>query len=766
MELSAPGAVHGALLGAIVLVVAMIHVGRSPGAPRGLMLFAIAFVLHVVRYGVLVLEPVAGSAVAVIVAEAAHAASGVAMVAALAVERRMAPPWWRLVAIWLVLVAWLSFAAPRFGDQIAASPIFVFVGAVMMAVALLFWRRARKAPAAGFRLVAVLFGVWGLHKWDYPLLLAYPDWLPFGYMLSQVLAIALGVALVVAADRERRAGEDAARRRSDALLRLQGEAIAAAANAIFITDRAGRVEWCNAAFCRLTGWDAERARGRGARRLLMGAERDRRLDEALAARRPWRGELSLRRRDGTLYVVDQTVTPIADDAGAIAHYVVVQEDVTQRRQAEERIRFLSNHDNLTALPNRLLFREQLQRAVARARAERSFLAVVFVDLDDFSHYNDVLGHDGGDRLLLQVVERLVATARSAETVARVGGDEFAVVISEGGEAAAELARDLVNAIKKPFDMDGHEVQIGANAGIALYPADGDEADVLMKNADIAMYRAIHEAANGYRFFAPTMDADLAARRRLEGDLRRAIARDELVLHYQPIVAVADRRIIGLEALLRWQHAEDGLIAPDVFIPLAELNGLIAPIGEWVLREACRQTRAWGDAGLPDIRMAVNLSAVQLKRQDVSMLVRKVLSDAKLPAGRLELELTETTVMEDAAAAMRVFSEVTAQGVHLAVDDFGTGYSSLERLKRFPVGKLKIDRSFVSDLADDDSDAAIAHAVISLGHALGLKVVAEGVETEAQFAILAAQGCDAVQGFLFSPAVPADQAAELLRRGGF
>ena len=768
MVLSAPGAVHGALVGTAVLVVAMMAVGRASGAPRGLALFAGAFALHVLRYALVLLQDQVGPVLTAIVAESAHAGAGVLMLAATVVEMRRAPPRRVLWALWVGMTVALAALVPVLGGETAVAAVTMFVGAVLLAAASAFLRRAKRAPGAGYHLVAALFALWGVLKLVWPLL-SLNEWLrPGGVLVSEVVVICLGVALLLASDRERRMAELASRRRAEALLRLQGEAIEAAANAIFITDRAGRIEWCNAAFTRLSGWTAAEARRRPARRLLAGQDRDRRLLEAVEQGRMWRGELSLRRKDGTLYIVDQTVTPILGDKGRVAHYVVVQEDVTERRQAEERIRFLSNHDALTALPNRLLFREHLQRAVSRARSERAGLGVLFLDLDDFSHYNDVLGHDGGDRLLLLVVERLMSAARGIDTIARVGGDEFALVVEDhsGGEAAADLAQALLEAVTRPFDIDGNDVQVGASVGIAMFPMDGGDAETLMKNADVAMYRAIHEAPNGYRFFTTTMDSELTARRRLEGDLRRAAGRGELVLHYQPIVAVQDRRIVGFEALVRWNHPTDGMIPPGQFIPLAEENGMIGPIGEWVLAEACRQARAWIDDGLPVVPIAVNLSAVQMRRHDLALLVHRLMTEAKLPPGRLELELTETAMMEDAVAASRVLADIKAMGMELAVDDFGTGYSSLGRLKRFPVCKLKIDRSFVADVAENDSDRAIARAIISLAHALELKVVAEGVETEAQFQTLAAEQCDCVQGFLFSPAVPAPQAADMLRKGGF
>ncbi|CAA7615248.1 bifunctional diguanylate cyclase/phosphodiesterase [Magnetospirillum sp. UT-4] len=763
MTLSAPYGVHGILLVIVVAVAAMIFVGRRPGARR-LRPYAVGFALHLTRAILLFAEDGLGHIAAA--AEIANAGVAAVLVAAMFGEVGRAPPWRMLAAAWLAAALWVAAATATLGIAAAALPVQLVVGGVMMATAVAFWRRAEAAPEAGFRLVALLFALWAVHEWDASLLGLAAHNNPFVFLVSQVMATALAVALVMAFYRERRAIEEGLKREAQRLLRLQGEAIAAAANAIFITDRSGRIEWSNEAFTRLSGWGAVEAKGRGARRLLMGKERDSRLDDALGSSRPWRGELSLRRKDGTLYVVDQTVAPIIGDDGRVAHFVVVQEDVTERRHAEERIRFLSNHDQLTALPNRLLFRERLQRTVARARAERGELAVLFIDLDDFSRYNDVLGHDGGDRLLLQVVERVMMAARGAEVVARVGGDEFALLMLGGADLAETTAQAVLEAMQGAYDIDGSDVHVGGCVGITVFPSDGGDADVLMKNADIAMYRAIHEAQGGYCFFAPTMHDELERRRGIEADLRRAVARDELVLYYQPVVEIAGRRILGFEALLRWNRGGAGLVAPAEFIHLAEANGLIVPIGEWVLREACRQAREWADAGLAEVPVAVNLSAVQLLRQDLPLLIRGALTETRLPAARLELELTETTVMADASAALRTLGEVSAQGVALAVDDFGTGYSSLERLKRFPVGKLKIDQSFVRDLAEDDSDAAIARAIISMGHALGLMVVAEGVETEAQLAILAAQGCDAVQGFLFSPPVSATEAAELLRRGRF
>ena len=767
MVAAAPTVVFCIFVGNLILAVALGFAGRAPDMSRPLWALSIAYGLFALRHLVLILSPHLSPWQSLLGVELLHAGAALSILAGVV-------PWFerhgRILALSVAIGLWVA------GGVLAGLPswlltlsVSVFVGLALIAAGWSFWRRRREVSGNGWPVIAFLFVAWGVHKLDYPWLAGNADWAPAGFALGQGLSFALGVALLMGTERERRSRDDEGRRHSQSLLRLQGEAMAATASAIFIADRAGRVEWANQAFARLTGWGEGEAVGKAARRLLMGRQRDARMEAALAKGQVWRGELVLRRRDGSEYVVEQTITPIADDAGRMSHYVVVQEDVTERRRAEERIRFLSNHDPLTALPNRLLFREQVQRAIGRAHLEHGALAVLILDLEDFSQYNDVLGHDGGDKLLLAVAGRLAAAARGVECLARVGGDEFGVLVNvdDDGEAVAELAQTLVAAMRRPFEtVGGHEVQVGAVVGVTLYPNDGGDADTLLKNADMAMYRAIEDSPNGYRFFSPVMDAEMASRRRLESDLRRAIQRNELSLVYQPVVATADRRIIGFEALLRWTHATEGLIGPSVFIPMAEGNGMIGPIGEWVLREACQQMRAWDHAGIPTVPVAVNLSALQLKRQDVPLLVRRMLTECGLPANRLELELTETTVMEDADTAQRILAEVAGLGVRLAVDDFGTGYSSLARLKGFPVDKLKIDRSFVRDLAEDESDAAIARAIISMGHAMGLRVVAEGVETAEQMAILAAAGCDAVQGFLFSRPVPAAQAAELLRQGGF
>jgi diguanylate cyclase (GGDEF)-like protein/PAS domain S-box-containing protein len=550
-------------------------------------------------------------------------------------------------------------------------------------------------------------------------------------------------------------------------LRLQGAAMAVAANAIFITDRHGTIEWVNDAFVRLSGYRPEEALGRSPRILHSGAHTEavyKNLWQTILAGEVWRGELIERGKDGNLYTVEQTVTPMLDRQGQVSHFVVVQENITDRKQAEEKIRFLSNYDAMTSLPNRRLFRERLGQALTRADALHHPVAVLFLDLDRFSRINDTMGHDLGDRLLASIVERLGQVTRSADMLARVGGDEFAVILDEGVdvEGVVLLARRMLDGVTTPFDLDGHQVHVGASIGIAVYPEDGADADQLIKNADMAMYRAIHEVPNGYRFFSNAMNEDMQQRNATERDLRQALARDEFVLHYQPQRDVLTGNVIGLEALVRWQHPERGLVFPDQFISLCEETGLIIPLGQLVCRMACRQIADWLAAGVTVVPVAVNVSAVQLHRPDFVADICRIVEDTLIQPQWLELELTESGLMVDAQAAEQMLRALNGFGVKLAIDDFGTGYSSLNYLKRFPVSKLKIDRGFVRYLSDESSDdAAISRAIITLGHSLGLQVVSEGVETEEQLSYLRRQGCDAVQGYLISRPVPASQVPAML-----
>jgi diguanylate cyclase (GGDEF)-like protein/PAS domain S-box-containing protein len=564
----------------------------------------------------------------------------------------------------------------------------------------------------------------------------------------------LGAAFQIVRDQER--------------LRLQGTAMAAAANAIFITDVNGRIEWVNDAFTRLSGYDRADIIGKSPAVLKSGVQTTEtyaNLWHTVQGGRVWRGEMVERRKDATLYTVDQTVAPILNEHGEITHFVAIHEDVTERKRAEERIRYLANYDTLTRLPNRVLFRDRLHQAVSHARRMQRALAVMFVDLDRFSRINDTLGHAAGDQLLSTMAERIQLVAEDADTVARIGGDEFAVIQSDlpNAEAAAVLAKKVVDAVGTTVDMDGHEIHLGANVGIAIFPQDGEDPDHLIKNADMAMYRAIRSETASYYFFSSEMNAEAQVRLGIEGDLRRAVERDELMLYYQPQISVATGRVTGVEALLRWQHPEQGMISPARFIPVAEDSGLILPIGEWVMSEAMRQSREWLDHGLPEITMAINISAVQFRQDGIIDRIKALIAEHQVDPTLLEMELTESMLMQDARQAIELLTDLSDLGIQLAIDDFGTGYSSLSYLKQFPVNKLKVDQSFVRHITTDSNDAVIARATINLGHSLGLRVVAEGVEDLETFNYLRAQNCDVAQGYFFGRPMPAEQIAELLKR---
>jgi len=442
--------------------------------------------------------------------------------------------------------------------------------------------------------------------------------------------------------------------------------------------------------------------------------------------------------------------------------VVTFEDVTERRQAEAKIVHMARHDALTNLPNRVLFREQMEQALSRVDRDES-IAVLYLDLDRFKGVNDTLGHPIGDALLCAVTERLARLRRGTDTVARLGGDEFAIlqVGSAQPTGATALANRIIETVAEPFDIEGHQIVIGTSIGVALAPGDGDEPDQLLKNADMALYRAKADGRGMYHFFQPEMDAQMQARRVLELDLRKALAAGEFVLHYQPKIDLATNQVGGFEALLRWNHPTRGMVSPAEFIPLAEEIGLIVPLGEWVLKEACSEAARWDNK----LSVAVNLSAAQFRNSTLVLPVISALGASGLAASRLDLEITETVLLQDTASVLESLHQLRDLGVHISMDDFGTGYSSLSYLRMFPFDRIKIDRSFVAELGKNNECVAIIRAVVSLGGSLGMETTAEGVETAQQLAILRSEGCTEVQGFLFSRAVPANELPALLQRLG-
>lgn len=436
-----------------------------------------------------------------------------------------------------------------------------------------------------------------------------------------------------------------------------------------------------------------------------------------------------------------------------------------QRRVEDMIRHQASHDRLTGLPNRLLFDERLSLALAYAHQRGEMLAVMFLDLDRFKTINDTLGHASGDQLLQQVAHRLTKCLKHSDTIARWGGDEFTLILPQVGSAqdATQIAKRIIKTLKTPFDCNGQELHITTSIGVALAPYDGEDAETLLKNADTAMYRAKQQGKNNFQLYAADMNTQALDQLVLANDLYRALNRGEFLLHYQPQVSLKTGQIVAMEALVRWQHPERGLVPPNQFIPLAEETGQITAIGEWVLQTACAQNRVWQAAGLPPIRMAVNLSARQFQQQNLVQLIDRVLCETDLAAQYLEVEITESIAMQDVNVTISVLEELQAMGVYLSIDDFGTGYSSLATLKRFPLHTLKIDREFVKDLTTDTKDAALIQAIVALGHGLNLHVIAEGVETAEQQEFLRSVDCDAMQGYWFSKPLPAEAAAQLWSR---
>src|ERR1039457_974001 len=469
------------------------------------------------------------------------------------------------------------------------------------------------------------------------------------------------------------------------------------------------------------------------------------------------------RTDGSLLWLRTNKLPLWDREGKVIGVIGTYEDITERKVAEERVQYLAYYDALTGLPNRTLLQDRLTKALASARRRKDKVALLFLDLDRFKTINDSLGHSVGDLVLKEVAERLKKWAREQDTVARVGGDEFLIVLTAVKDAsdAAVAAERLMNAMTAEFVAQGHSVGISCSVGISIFPEHGRDGETLIKNADAAMYCAKESGRNNVRFFANDMNAQAVEQLTLENGLRLALEKKELFLVYQPQMEIATGRITGLEALLRWQHPELGLVPPDKFIRIAENSGLIMPIGEWVLRTACSQARKWQDEGLLAVPVAVNVSAIQFRQEDFCELIRRVLNETGLAPQYLELELTESLLLANADVTLSVIQELKAMGLTLAIDDFGTGYSSFSYLKQFRVSKLKIDRLFIRDVAVNPDDAAITTAIISMAKSLNLKVIAEGVEDEAQMSFLRAHQCDEIQGYYFSKPLTVDKVAAKL-----
>jgi len=541
-------------------------------------------------------------------------------------------------------------------------------------------------------------------------------------------------------------------------------------DAVMCTDEACAVSYLNAVAENLTGWPLTEAAGRPVHevfRIVDAGTREPVLNPmALAMRENKTVGLTpnclLIRRDGFESAIEDSAAPIHDRRGKVTGAVMVFHDVSTARALSMRMLHLAQHDSLTDLPNRNLFNDRLTQAIAMVHRHGKKLALLYLDIDRFKHVNDSSGHATGDRLLQSIAARLRGCVRGSDTVSRQGGDEFVILLSEVAHAqdAAVAAEKMLGALSEPHHIDELELHVSASIGIVTYPEDGAGAEDLLKNADTAMYRAKDSGRNNYQFFRAEMNHDALERQSLESDLRHALERREFVLHYQPKVDLRTHAITGVEALIRWRHPKRRLIRPSRFISIAEETGLIVPIGNWALREGCRQAKAWQLEGLAPMSVAVNISAVELRAKDFTAGVRLILAETGLAARCLELEITETFLMQDTASTGLVLQELKDMGIQLALDDFGTGYSSLSYLKRFPIDTLKIDHSFVQDLTTDAGNASIVSAVVNMGKSLHMRVVAEGVETREQCAFLKEQHCPEAQGFYFHEPMIPEEIAEL------
>src|SRR6266849_4061898 len=588
------------------------------------------------------------------------------------------------------------------------------------------------------------------------------DYLLAGHVDSYSLPRALRNAI------ERKAVEDALyieKERAVVTLNSIGDAV-------LCTDISGNITYLNLVAETMTGWRREEAIGKPLAevfRIVDGATHDTARDPMEMAVEQNRTvgltvNCVLIRRDGFESAIEDSAAPIHDRAGRVIGAVIVFHDVSAARAMSIQMTHSAQHDVVTNLPNRLLLSDRISQAIALANRQNRPVALIFLDLDRFKYINDSLGHSTGDQLLCSVSKRLLASVRRSDTVSRLGGDEFVILLSEitYPEDAATSAKKILLSLQAPHSIGGQDLHIDGSIGISIYPYDGEDAETLINNADTAMYHAKESGRDNFQFFKTEMNLRAMERQSLEGGLRRALEREEFLLHYQPTVSLDSGEITGVEALIRWRQSDRGLLPAAQFVPIAEDCGLIIPIGRWVLREACRQARAWQDAGLPPLPIAVNVSAVEFREKGFVESVRTILSETGLAARYLKLELTERVLMDDVESTAAVLQELKIMGVHLAVDDFGTGYSSLSYLRQFPIDVLKIDQSFVQQITADPDDSTIVSAIINMGKSLKHLVVAEGIETQLQRAYLQALSCAEGQGYLFSRPLAADQFAHLLQ----
>ncbi len=562
------------------------------------------------------------------------------------------------------------------------------------------------------------------------------------------------------------AEQEALRNQTMAELRIAAAAFDSQ-EAMVVTDANSVILRVNRAFTEITGYLPEEVVGQNPRVLKSNRHAPdfyRAMWETINRTGGWQGEIWDRRKNGEEYPKWLTISSVRDGSGNITHYIGAHFDITERKKAEEKIEALAFFDQLTGLPNRFSLQERLTQAQSLAGRNEKQLAVMLIDLDNFKTINDTLGHQMGDKLLTQVAIRLADSIRQSDLVARLGGDEFVVVLPEidSPADAANVADKILKAVSAPYLVDGHQLRTSPSIGICLFPGDATETQDLIKKADVAMYHAKAKGRGNYQFFKEEIQAAAVKRLAIEADLRTALAKQQFVLYYQPQLDLRTGRLVGVEALVRWQHPERGLVPPDDFIPIAEETGLILPMGDWVIQKACRQLADWRAGGIEHIRISVNLSASQFLDRELPYLIQAQMKKYALSPESLDLEVTESMTMaspENTIVSMKVLKE---NGLTLSIDDFGTGYSSLSYLKMFPISTLKIDRSFVKDIETDQNDADICDVTVLLAHKLGMDVVAEGVETKAQLKYLQSIGCEKIQGYLISKPLPADKAEEFIR----
>lgn len=550
---------------------------------------------------------------------------------------------------------------------------------------------------------------------------------------------------------------------------LKATAVEATGNIVVMTDSRAKIEYVNHAFLEASGYSQEEILGESALVLCHdqnGEDLWKTISESVLRDGTWQGEIICSKKNGDVYPAWVCISSVKNGEGYADHYVGFSFDISLLKENEQRLQHMAHYDLLTNLPNRSLMYDRLKQAISLAKRYQYPVAVMLLDIDRFKEVNDTLGHHVGDQLLMEASFRLIGCVRESDTIARMGGDEFLVILSEVGNAnnVAHVAQKLLEALSMPFQLDAQDVFVSASIGIAMYPSDGDDMHMLVRSADTAMYHAKAQGKNNFKFFTEGINRSTVERFMLESRFRRALEKLEFQLNYQPKVDLATGKMTGMEALLRWYHPEQGSVNPSLFIPLAEETGLVIPLGEWALREACRQSKAWQNEGMQPLRVSVNLSARHFHKKGLIDMIIRVLEETGLDPRHLMLEITESTIIENVEETIDTLNEFRAMGIGISVDDFGTGFSSLNYLNRFSIDELKIDKTFIQDISAKSDSRKVITAIIALAHNLNLKVVAEGVETEEQLRFLRENDCDQVQGYYFSRPLSTEEFSRQVSRG--